>query len=173
MIATNLDRFLFLLNVCHKQAILLVGTTQRLFVTPINSQWIESLENIPLLAERVDAFVTRFGRLQDTIGDKLVPELRRQLLETPAAALDNLNRMEKLGLLGSVVDWVEARNLRNRLVHEYMDDSEEFAGALSRALQLVPLLVDANNRINTYARSHFADKIANWPDLVPMGKECA
>ncbi len=58
-------------------------------------------------------------------------------------------------------------------MHEYMDDSEEFAGALSRALQLVPLLVDTNNRINTYARSHFADKIVNWPDLVPMGKECA
>ena len=30
------------------------------------------------LAERVDAFVARFGRLQDTAADKLLPELLRR-----------------------------------------------------------------------------------------------
>jgi hypothetical protein len=171
MTAANAERYLFLLEVCHKEAILLVGTVQRLFIKPINSKWVESLEEAPVLAERVDAFVARFGRLQDTLGDKLIPELRRQMLETPAAALDNLNRMEKLGLLSSVVDWVEARNLRNRLVHEYMADSKEFAEALNRAHQLVALLIDTSNRINSYAKSHFSDEVTHWPDLLQMDEE--
>lgn len=168
MTAANTERFLFLLEVCHKAAILLVGTRQRLFIKSIDSAWVESLKGEPELAERVDAFVLRFGRLQDNIGDKLVPELCRQMLETPASALDNLNRMEKLGLLESIVDWVEARNLRNRLMHEYMDDSQYFAGALNRANQLVPLLVDTNNRINTYAKTHFGDNPTDWPGPVQI-----
>ena len=166
MTAANTKRYLFLLEVCYKEAMLLEGTVQRLFIESINNEWVKALEHAPELAERVDAFVARFGRLQDTIGDKLIPELRRQMLETPAAALDNLNRMEKLGLLTSVVDWVEARNLRNRLVHEYMNNGEEFAQALNRARELVTLLIETYNQINTYAKSHFEGDMSDWPNLV-------
>ncbi len=85
----------------------LLTTTARLFQHPIDAAWIGTLGHDIESAERLDAFVARFGRRQDTLGDKLVPELRRQLLETPGAALDNLNRMEKLGLLSSMLDWAE------------------------------------------------------------------
>ncbi|VAW56519.1 hypothetical protein MNBD_GAMMA07-2270 [hydrothermal vent metagenome] len=166
MTAANSARYLFLLEVCYKEAMLLEGTVKRLFIAPINNEWVEALDNTPELAERVDAFVARFGRLQDTIGDKLIPELRRQMLEVPMAALDNLNRMEKLGLLSSVINWVEARNLRNRLVHEYMNNSEEFASALNRAHQLVALLVETYNQINRYAKSHFEGEVVNWPGTI-------
>ncbi len=96
-------------------------------------------------------------------GTKLIPELWRRLLGTPGAALDNLNRMEKLGLLGSVVDWVEARNLRNRLVHEYMRDPEDFAGALNRAHQLVSLLVQTYDNLNRYAKARFGEAQRTGP----------
>ena len=89
--------------------------------------------------------------MQDHLGDKLTPELIRQMLETPSSAIDNLNRMEKLGLLSSMLDWVEARNLRNRLVHEYVEDHEEFAGAINRAIALVPLLVETTKNYIDYA----------------------
>jgi hypothetical protein len=105
--------------------------------------------------------------MQDTMGDKLIPELRRRLLETPGATLDNLNRMEKLGLLASVTDWMEARNLRNRLVHEYMRDEAEFAGALNRAAELVPLLVDTYNAVNAYAGSRLSPPAQGWPPQLP------
>ena len=88
-------------------------------------------------------------------------------LETPSAALDNLNRMEKLGLLSSVLDWVEARNLRNRLVHEYLRDADDFAGALDAAHQLVPLLIETYNRLNTYSQEHFATTSTPWPPMLP------
>ena len=164
------DRLLFLLQTVEKEGRHLIGTTGRLFSDTIDALWVQQLEDRPELAERTDAFATRFGRMQDTLGDKLIPELRRRLLETPGAALDNLNRMEKLGLLASVTDWMEARNLRNRLVHEYMRDEAEFAGALNRAAELVPLLVSTYNAVNAYARHRFGASIPHWPAPLPPAR---
>lgn len=159
----DIERFRWLLDTVRREAEHLLGTTQRLFRVDIDAAWVDALEWSPELAERVDAFGARFGRLQDGIGHKLIPELRRLLLEPPAAALDNLNRMEKLGLLTSVEDWVEARNLRSRLVHEYLRDSGDFAAALNRARELVPLLTETYNRINAYSRERFAGGSDDWP----------
>lgn len=165
--ADNTDRLLFLLDTVEREGRHLLHTTERLFRQRIDAAWVTSLEDNPELAERLDAFVARFGRMQDTIGDRLIPELLRQLLETPGAALDNLNRMEKLGLLGAVTDWMEARNLRDRLVHEYMRDPGEFAAALRRAHELVPLLVDTYNAIRVYAQERLAAGEDAWPAPLP------
>ena len=156
MTPANNERLRHLLVVAEKEKTHLQGTTQRLLTENINKGWVEHLEEKPDLAERVDAFVARFGRLQDHLGDKLTPELLRQMLEEPSSAINNLNRMEKLGLLSSMIDWVEACNLRNRLVHEYVEDSEEFAGALNRAIELVTLLVETSDNYSVYA-SQFLD----------------
>lgn len=144
------ERLQFLLDTVAKERRHLLSTTQRLFAEEINGAWVASLEERPDVAERLDAFVARFGRLQDTLGDKLVPELLSHLLERTGATLDNLNRMERLGLLASVDDWVEARNLRNRLIHEYMNDLDEFAAALCRARELVNLLVETADKVSGY-----------------------
>jgi hypothetical protein len=147
----QLERLGFLLRIGKKQSNHLQSTTQRLSCQRIDRPWVEALNKNPTLSEQLDAFVARFGRLQDTIAGKLIPELLRQTLETPGSTLDNLNRMEKLGLLDSVDDWLEARNLRNRLIHEYMQDPGEFAQALNRALDL-----GACPRIGAVAREcHF------------------
>lgn len=151
------SRLNFLLDTVYREGGRLLVTSERLFVATIDVGWVLALEDEIELAERLDAFVARFGRMQDTIGDKLAPELLRQMLETPSAALNNLNRLEKLGLLPSVLDWVEARNLRNRLVHEYMRDPEDFAGALNRARELTPLLIETFNRINAYSQKQFSE----------------
>jgi hypothetical protein len=74
--------------------------------------------------------------------------------------------MEKLGLLRSVTDWVEARNLRNRLAHEYMRDAEEFAAALNRAHALVPLLVETFNALNAHAKAHLGAWTSGLPDTL-------
>lgn len=159
-------RLVFLLDTVWREGRHLQMTTERLFSQRIDEAWVAKLGENVELAERLDAFTARFGRMQDTLGDKLIPELRRMLLENPGAALDNLNRMEKLGLLSSVLDWVEARNLRNRLVHEYLRDEQEFAGALNRAGLLVPLLVDTYNRLNRYSAERWAASSENWPPLL-------
>lgn len=85
------DRLLFLLQTVEKEGRHLTGTTERLFADTIDAIWVQRLEDHPELAERTDAFATRFGRMQDTLGDKLIPELRRRLVETPGAALGARN----------------------------------------------------------------------------------
>jgi hypothetical protein len=155
----NILRLEHLLRVAEKEVKYLLHTSQRLSVEVIDASWVAGLEQQPDLAERIDAFVARFGRLQDHLGDKLTPEMLRQMLETPKTAIDNLNKMEKLGLLSSMLDWIEARNLRNRLVHEYVDNSQEFAESINRALELVPLLVNTFNHFNEYAREHFFEGV--------------
>lgn len=160
-------RFLSLLEIVRREGDLLLKTDARLFKTRLDAAWVERLESDEDLAERLDAFVSRFGRMQDTMGDKLLPSLLRSLAEKPGSALDNLNRAEKLGLLTSVVEWLDVRNLRNKLVHEYMIDAEEFAIALNKAHGVVTLLVATYNAINLFAHARIS--ASAWPDLLPVG----
>jgi hypothetical protein len=158
-------RFLSLLEIVQREGIWLLKTDTRLFKTNLDAAWVERLEDDEDLAERLDAFVSRFGRMQDTLGDKLLPSLLRSLAEKPGSALDNLNRAEKLGLLPSAIEWLDVRNLRNKLIHEYMADTEEFALALNSAHVFVQLLVAVYNAINIFASSRIA--AADWPKLLP------
>ena len=160
---TETDRLVFLLATTEREGLHLLGTTSRLFAVDVDAAWVAKLEDHPETAERVEAFGARFSRMQDTMSHKLIPELLRRMAETPGAALDNLNRMEKLGLLSSVVDWIEARNLRNRMVHEYMRDAEDFANALNRAHELVSLLAHTYNNLNEYAKARFGRAEDDWP----------
>lgn len=66
-------RLQFMARVVRKECQHLVSTDQRLFNAPFTLERARQLELDADLAERVDAFVGRFGRLQDTIGDKLMP----------------------------------------------------------------------------------------------------
>ena len=70
---SNLEKRLqFLVRVVRKECKHLSTTDQRLFGTEFSVKQVADLEFDPDLAERVEAFVGRFGRLQDTIGDKLL-----------------------------------------------------------------------------------------------------
>lgn len=113
------ERMAFLMRVVRKECRHLGGTDRRLFSEPFTEARAASLETDPDLAERVEAFVSRFGRLQDTLGDKLLPVLLQALGEKPKAVIDNLDRAERLGLIESADQWMTLRKLRNQMVHEY------------------------------------------------------
>jgi hypothetical protein len=95
------------------------------------------------LSERTDAFVARFGRPQDSGADKLLPVLLDWLSEPVGPAIDNLDKAERLGWIGSVQTWTEVRPLRYRMIHETVRDPAELASALMATHATVPLLVDA------------------------------
>jgi hypothetical protein len=73
-------------------------TDARLFAEPLTLELLQQLEVDEELAERVEAFISRFGRLQDTLGDKLLPQLLVFLGEKSGVAigrapgLDNIHR---------------------------------------------------------------------------------
>jgi uncharacterized protein YutE (UPF0331/DUF86 family) len=68
-------------------------------------------------------------------------------LEPIGTVPDNLDRAEKLGLISSVADWIEARRLRNTLVHEYTEDMNILRQSLLRALQLVAMLESVTQKL--------------------------
>ena len=122
-------------------------TNQRLFAQPWSQ---EAMANKMLdidFAERVDAFVARFGRLQDLLGDKYLPAWLRAVQEPVGTALENLDRAEKLGLVQSADAWISVRKLRNQLVHEYVGRMGILHDALFQANDQVSLLAFTANQL--------------------------
>lgn len=145
------ERFVKTLHVVWREGVHLLYSWHRLFPAPIDAAWVTSLASEPEAAERMEAFVSRFGRMQDTIADKLLPRWLQALAEEPGSRIDTLNRAEQLQVLTNVTSWLEARKLRNRLVHEYMEDPEEFADGLNLAGGYSPLFIDTYNRVRDFA----------------------
>lgn len=142
-------RLQFLVRVVRKECKHLSTTDQRLFGDLFTPEQATRLEEDPDLAERVEAFVGRFGRLQDTVGDKLLPLLLTALGEKPSAAIDNLDRAERLGLIKSADEWMTMRNLRNQMIHEYIEDPVVLSSALQTGHTFVPALIVAVNKMIT------------------------
>ena len=139
--ASSQERLAFLVRVVERVFLNLLNTDSRLFLDFFTVQDLQKIELDPILAERLDAFVSRFGRLQDTVGDKLLPALLISMAEKPGAAIDNLDRAEKLGFIESADAWMEMRRLRNQMVHEYIEDLAILASALRTGHAFVPSLV--------------------------------
>jgi len=140
-------RLQFLVRVVRKECQHLTTTDQRLFERMFTLEQATRLEEDPDLAERVEAFVGRFGRLQDTVGDKLLPLLIAALGEKPSAAIDNLDRAERLGLIKSADEWMTMRNLRNQMIHEYVEDPVILSNALQTGHSFVPALIATANKM--------------------------
>ena len=140
-----------LVRVTKKEAHYLVRTANRLRIQNVDLPWIESLEDSDEHSEMLDAFVSRYGRLQDTLGDKLLPAMLRASLEKTGSQLDNLLRGEKLGWIESTQTWIELRELSNRLVHEYMESANDLLDALQQTLQGIHVLTGTQLRMAAYA----------------------
>jgi len=141
-----------LIRVTAKEVRYLKRTADRLRSLDIDIFWVESIESNDEHSEMLDAFVLRYGRLQDTLGDKLLPAILRASLEKTGAQLDNLLRAEKLGWIDSAQAWIELRELRNRLVHEYIESADDLLSALQQALEGVHILTETQLRFASYAQ---------------------
>lgn len=140
-------RLKFLTRVTRKECKHLTDTDQRLFKQMFTLEQAMQLESDQDLSERVDAFVGRFGRLQDTVGDKLLPVLLAALGETLASAIDNLDKAERLDFLESADEWMVMRQLRNQMVHEYVEDIDVLTSAIQTAHSFVPTLLKVANKL--------------------------
>ena len=62
-------------------------------------------------------------------------------------AIDNLDRAERLGLLNSADEWMTMRNLRNQMIHEYVEDPVVLISALQSGHAFVPALIAVANKM--------------------------
>lgn len=131
---------LLALDLARKEAGHLRYSQTTLFALPIDLAWVQNLGDRPEVAEKVEAFVSRFGRLQDHLGEKLLPRMAALVGERSKTLLDTLAIAERLDLLASADAFIAARRLRNALVHEYMHDAQTFLDSLLAAQQACDML---------------------------------
>lgn len=93
------------------------------------------LEANPALVRLLDQILYRFMKLQDAVGERLLPATLAMLLEPfeDWPMRDRLDRLERLGYLDTL-QWLDWRGVRNRLAHEYPDAPELRWAALKDAL---------------------------------------
>ena len=134
------ENALLALALADKEVAHLRYSHRTLFAQVIDMKWVQLLAQREDLAEKVEAFVSRFGRLQDHIGDKLLPRFSALLGESPKTLLDVLSFAEKMEWINSSEDFIGARRLRNLLVHEYMSNPQLFLEALLAARDATEML---------------------------------
>ena len=103
----------------------------------------QDIEQDVQLRRLTDQILFRFMKLQDALGERLIPatlsELREPFEEWPMR--DRLDRLERLGYL-DVELWLRWREVRNRLAHEYPDAQEMRHAALLSAIAAAGELTD-------------------------------
>ncbi len=133
-------RLHFLVEVVQQEIKHLQYSDKKVFASKFTEQKANKLSTDEQLAEAVEAFGSRFGRLQDTVGDKLLPVWLKAIGEKTSAVIDNLTKAEKLGVIESSERWMEVRALRNKIVHEYIKDFRILADALQSAHEQVEFI---------------------------------
>lgn len=134
------DEARIVLSLAEREVAHLRYTYTTLYAEPIDLHWVTLLEKREDLAEKIDAFVGRFGRLQDHIGEKLLPAFARLVGGQPKSLLDVMALSERMGWINDAEEFVGTRKLRNLLVHEYMTEPLLFLDALLAARPATELL---------------------------------
>lgn len=119
-------------------------------VFPLNAARLRELADAQVAI--IDQFTGRFAKLQDAMGAKLLPmvlELTKEQGDLEAY-LDKLNRLEKIGALPSVDEWLELREMRNAFAHDYPEDSELQAAILNRAFVAADRLIEILHHVKKF-----------------------
>ena len=123
---------------------------------PLSADKLRDLEGATVAA--LDQFISRFAKLQDGMGAKLLPAVLEMTKEQGElnAFLDKLNRLEKIGALPSVEEWLNMREMRNAFAHDYPDDSELQAVTLNRAFVAADRLVEILRHVKNFAKPYLS-----------------
>lgn len=150
-LAEHADSARIALDLAERESAHLRYTCRTLYAEPVDLAWVEALAKREDLAEKIDAFVGRFGRLRDHIGEKLLPAFAKLLGEQPKSLLDVMAYSERMGWVDNAQEFIGARKLRNLLVREYMTEPELFLEALITARSATELLFDVVSTVKQEA----------------------
>ena len=115
------EKLTFLVRIVEKEIKHLKYSSNKIFVKPLTLEHIRALESNPDFAEQLKAYTSRFCRLQDTLGDKLLPAWLEFLGEPNRSVVANLDKASKLGLQVDPEQWLIVRQLRNKTEKTFAD----------------------------------------------------
>ena len=136
------------LALARKEAEHLRYSQTTLFAAPLDLAWVQALGQQPAVAEKVEAFASRFARLQDHLGEKLLPRFAALVGEPTRTLLDTLAFAERAQVLSDAQAFIAAQRLRNALAHEYMHDPQVFLDSLLSARLACELFFSTIDRVD-------------------------
>jgi len=120
----------------------------RVFVAHLKPVDLDVFDNVKV----IDSFIFRFIKIQDMMVGKLFREVLMAVGEygDSMTALDVLDKMEKIDLIESASAWVNYRNLRNELTHEYPGNREEIINGIKLSLDVFDEIEIVYEKIKSY-----------------------
>jgi hypothetical protein len=101
--------------------------------------------------DKLELLSSRFSRLTDFMIQRIFRLIDEIELELPGGTVrDIINRAEKKGLIENADSIIQARILRNRIAHEYVE--KVMTEIFEETACLVPFLLDAVKRTDAYIR---------------------
>lgn len=101
----------------------------------------------------LDAYLKRFSSVQDFLGAKIFPLLLDVAGINSSKMSEVLYNIEKEEIIDSLDNWIELREVRNELEHDYPEELEE-------ALKDLKFCIDSFDKIESYYLNslNFANK---------------
>ncbi len=118
---------------------------------PLTADKLSNLQ--PHQVAFMDMMTMRFSKLQDTIGAKIFSLILEILGEDALSFIDKLNKLEKIGYLTDVNWWMDLREIRNAITHDYPNDY------IIIATHMTVLLNKVEELLNFW--DHLKSKISN------------
>ena len=117
-------------------------------IMPIDVTTLENLNEQQ--QDKLDILAFRFSKLQDLLGDKIF----RNILEYSGFNVQQsfvklLSELEREGIL-DLNQWIEMRNARNRIAHEYPDNEEIITSSINFIYEHSSYLIELTNRLERY-----------------------
>jgi len=103
-------------------------------IIPLTVQQYQTLSKDEV--QDIDQYLYRFSKLQDTLGQKIF-KLVLNIYEPSdenISFLDLLNKLEKLNFLENTKEWIQLRDKRNKIAHQYDDEPFEMTQAINDIL---------------------------------------
>ena len=95
-----------------------------------------------------DAYLKRFASIQDFLGAKIFPLLLEVAGIGSSKMSDVLMRIEKEEIIDSLENWIELREVRNELEHDYPEELKE-------ALEELKYCVEHYETIQSYVKNAY------------------
>ncbi|MEQ8581046.1 MAG: hypothetical protein RIC30_05065 [Marinoscillum sp.] len=122
-------------------------------IYPLSEQTVKNLSNDQIAF--TDQLIFRFTKLQDCMGNRLFHS-GLALLGEPVddlTMLDRLHLLERLSIMNDATEWLQLRELRNELTHEYPDADQIKAEALNALIERITYLKSVFKKFTDFVDS--------------------